>query len=226
MFSINPYETQEKELVNGMSALIGDMKFSDFYKGNWVLDVGCNIGVFIDHFLTQIPNVNILAFEPVKAYYNHCLTKYKDHSNIYFENAALSDMEGNGEIYVASKNIGWNTMISEATDEDNRETRQQIKTICFDRYYDYTGLSQNEVKFDFVKIDVEGYEYKVLQGMKNFLREQKPAILCEIGWGKGHPHWDEELQAFEYLYSIGYSREHEEEIQNLSCTKDFLFRST
>jgi hypothetical protein len=61
--------------------------------------------------------------------------------------------------------------------------------------------------------------------MKQFLKEQKPVILCEVAWGSNHPYWDRELKAFEYLYSLGYSRESEEYIRGLNATseKDILF---
>jgi len=30
-------------------------------------------------------------------------------------------------------------------------------------------------------------------------------ILCEVGWGKSHPKWDEEMKVFEELKKMGYS---------------------
>ena len=193
-----------------------------YYRGNWIIDVGCNIGMFIECVLERFPGASVLGFEPVKRHYDEARKLFANKGNVYLENYAVGDSDSEETIFVAKNNIGWNTMVGEMVDDDNRTSIQKVHTICFDKYWDYTGL---DVKVDIVKIDVEGYEYKVLNGMRRFLKDQRPTIICEIGWGKNHPHWDEELKAFEYLYSIGYSRENEEEILNLSCTKDFLFRS-
>ena len=59
----------------------------------------------------------------------------------------------------------------------------------------------------FVKIDVEGAEYKVLGGMIGAMKNwnKLPVILCEVGWGRSHPHWDEETAVFEQMEKIGYS---------------------
>jgi len=193
------------------------------YKGNWILDVGSNTGMFIECALEKFPNSFFLAFEPVKKYYEYCLSKFKGNNNIFFENAALSDSDRRDIIFVAEHNIGWNTMVREMVDEDNKRTQELIRSVCFDSYLDYTGL---DVVVDIVKIDTEGYEYKVINGMKRFLRDQKPAIICEIGWGQKHPYWKEELEAFEYLYSIGYDRSQEERIKGLTGTTDILFTAS
>jgi FkbM family methyltransferase len=49
-----------------------------------------------------------------------------------------------------------------------------------------------------VKIDVQGYEYKVVKGMTNFIKDYKPIIIVEQFLdGK------EDLQATEYCQSLG-----------------------
>jgi len=192
----------------------------DFYKGNWILDVGCNTGTFIECLLEKFPECNILAFEPVKKYYKYTLKKFKDMDNVFVENLALGDRNEKGVIHVAQDNPGWNTFVVDMVDEDNKNTVENVSIMSFDNYLDYTGL---EKTFDIVKIDTEGYEFKVLSGMHHFLRDQKPIIICEIGWGVNHPNWDEELEAFEYLYRIGYVCANKDEIATLQETKDFLF---
>lgn len=74
----------------------------------------------------------------------------------------------------------------------------------------------------FIKIDVEGSEYKVLRGMRQFIKNAnpKPILFIEIGWGKAHPQWDEELREFDYLYEYGYRRL---DLYNLKETTDQLF---
>jgi len=212
------YELQNLSLKKGIlfSILPNIIKF---YRGNGVVDIGSNTGMFIECFLEHFPNAQIIAFEPVKRYFDYSIEKFKDKENIIIENFALSDEEKEDEIFVAEINIGWNTLIKEKVDADNAGRKEKIRSICFDRYYEENRIG----KVDILKIDTEGFEYKVIKGMKKFLKEQKPAIVCEIGWGCNHPHWNEELEAFDYLYSIGYSRSREDYIRGLKETTDVVF---
>lgn len=192
--------------------------------GGWVLDVGSNTGSFIECVLDRFPSTNVLGFEPVRRYYANCRKRFRKRPNVRLENMALSDRQGRHEIFVARKNIGWNTMVAEKVDEDNEGRSEWIQCLRFDSYYFHRGLSRDKIKFDVVKIDVEGWEYKVLRGMRRFLQSQMPVIVCEIGWGRYHPHWREELKEFEYLCSIGYNREVLEQIKVLEGTTDVVFR--
>jgi hypothetical protein len=142
--------------------------------------------------------------------------KYRD-NDVFLYNLALSDEVKKQEIYISNSNIGWNTLVTEMCDG----TMQEHEIVdCFP--LDHFTYPNNPIEL--IKIDVEGYEWKVLNGMKKTLNRDHPTILCEIGWGCNHPHWKEELEAFEYLYSIGYSRETEEMIKNLKGTADIVFK--
>jgi hypothetical protein len=78
-------------------------------------------------------------------------------------------------------------------------TREQVRVKPFETE-SLTGVPC------LVKIDVEGAEFRVL-GMMSALENwtPRPAILCKIGWGKGHPYWSEELAAFTQLGKLGYA---------------------
>ena len=58
----------------------------------------------------------------------------------------------------------------------------------------------------FIKIDVEGGEYDVLQGMSSLLKNQKPLLLIEIWKGQFDPSGINPFfrKTFELLFSFGY----------------------
>ena len=220
MLDVEELGKQSKELqISIRESLFPQIE--KYFKGNWIVDIGSNVGAFIDCSLELYPDAAILAFEPVRDYYQYTIDIYKDLDNVHVENLALSDKNGTADIFVATKNIGWNTMIGEMIDDDNAENVQAIKTTSFDLYLDYTGLAEDPI--DIIKIDTEGYEYKVINGMRRFLQRQKPVILCEIGWGKNHPFWDEELAAFNYLFGLGYKVKDNINIESLRATQDVIF---
>ena len=62
------------------------------------------------------------------------------------------------------------------------EEKPKIKMQSLDRYWLHCQTSNDKIA-DVVKIDVEGYEYRVVQGAVNFLKEIRPLIFLEV-----HPH--------------------------------------
>ena len=93
------------------------------------------------------------------------------------------------------------------------------------RRFDSTGITETPA---FIKIDVEGAEYKVFRGMFESMRTWKPlpVILCEVGWGQSHPNWREELLAFEELRKLGYDFYNRDQskvdIADLQATTDVI----
>lgn len=213
------FQRQVESMRSSITAELAHVR--KYFRGNWIIDVGSNVGAFIDCALQTFPGCTILAFEPVSSYYFYTVDRFLDNDNVYLENLALSDRNGTENIFVATKNIGWNTMVREMVDEDNEKQIEIIDTASLDSYLDYVGL--NDISVDIIKIDTEGFEYKVISGMQRFLQTQKPAILCEIGWGKKHPFWNEELIAFDYLYGLGYKTIGDIAIENLEGTTDVIF---
>jgi FkbM family methyltransferase len=61
----------------------------------------------------------------------------------------------------------------------------------------------NIEKIDLIKIDVEGYEYKVLMGMKEILEKNKPNILIELNYKK-HIMDYEIPEILEFFRGYGY----------------------
>ncbi len=55
----------------------------------------------------------------------------------------------------------------------------KIKTIILDKY-----CKNNSIKPNFIKIDAEGTEYLILQGMSYLLKSSRPIISLEMGGGK------------------------------------------
>jgi len=216
------YNKALKQGVQGVLDLIPNLSVN-----NMILDVGSNTGMFIECMQERFPTIPILAFEPVKEYYEYSINNFKQ-KNICIENFALSDKNEFLEIHVAKTNlsfpgrpanIGWNTFVKEMTDLDNENNTEMVQCIIFDDYY----TKKNIGAIDLVKIDTEGYEYKVLNGMRKFIKKNMPIILCEVGWGGNHPYRCKELEEFEYLYSIGYDTNVRQEIANAQGTIDAVF---
>ena len=71
-------------------------------------------------------------------------------------------------------------------------------TITGDEYCEAAGIT----RIDFVKIDVDGYEFPVLQGFQHTLRRCRPKILIEIA-----PYFYDATQAADFERFIGFLRD-------------------
>lgn len=180
------------------------------------IDVGANTGLFTSQVVLSRPEAKGYLFEPVPEYAQCCEERFKGYNNLNIENLALSDSEGSLTLWMGKDNLGWNTLVAPKT--DSSMTPIQIKAVTFDDYAEAVGI--NEI--DIIKIDVEGAEYLVLEGMKRTLSrlKKKPVILCEIGWGcNSHPEWEREKAIFEWLFENGYERCD----YNVTSTSDVVF---
>lgn len=163
-------------------------------------DVGANIGYFTK-ILAETTDFHGSAhlFEPVPNLYRLCEqtlegAPYRAHIHPF----GLSDTDQEMEIFVSNQgNLGWNTIVAERAGAGMDPVRIQV------RAFDSSGVTEVP---SLIKIDVEGAEYLVLRGLLTSLASwaPKPAILCEIGWGQAHPHWEDELKTFAELASLGY----------------------
>lgn len=191
------------------------------------LDVGANIG-FFTKVLARETNFRGTAhlFEPLPHLVNHArATASRLPFSAPVHAFGLGDEDTKLRLFIdAAGNFGWNTMVAEKASPGMVPIRIRIRR--FD-----PKMIRNRVP-SFVKIDVEGAEYRVLRGMLPALEEwnPRPPILCEIGWGVNHPNWDEELAVFKELAALGYEavklNRQPIDLEALDKTTDVLFIPT
>jgi len=173
-----------------------ELNFDDIYlmklnKSPIIFDVGANRGQTIERFLKIFPNCIIHAFEPIKEEYLGIKKKYEDNKNVHINNLALGDKEedkqfnvmirsGNSSFYDLNENTEWLKTRKKQSQTDVKDFKKSIanvKVTTLDKYCE-------EKKIDFIdllKIDVQGYEEKVLKGsMQMFLENNIDAVETEI----------------------------------------------
>lgn len=188
-----------------------------------IVDVGANIGYFTLRLLEKMDfSGKAHLFEPIPNLANLCKETFKDKPwNVQIHPYALGDKNGNAVIYVAQDgNIGWNTLEAEKTSRDMKPLEISIKR------FDSLGITDLQL----IKIDVEGSEYKVLNGMMAALKilDPLPIIAVEVGWGRNsHPHWDREYAVFKELLDLGYQSvgvdDQKIDLNDITSTQDVFF---
>lgn len=142
-----------------------------------IVDVGCHVGYYSLVAAKAAPSdARIYSFEPVQQNFemakeNIALNNYR---NIFLYQTALSNTNG-----VLTINVGEdeNRGMSSINFHDHLSgKKEEVKTQTLDSFCNEQAIQQ----VDLIKIDVEGSEYYVLQGMKATLEQNRPVVLIEI----------------------------------------------
>jgi len=147
-------------------------------KEDCCLDLGSHVGFFTMLFARLVgKDGKVFSFEPVKEGHNFQKKSVKKNrfSNIKLFNFALGDVVEDKKAYVFSDSGMARFDRSILGLEESQQTDIfQIRTL--DSISEVTKLE----KLDFMKIDIEGFEYRALLGGKNTIKKYKPNMLIEI----------------------------------------------
>ena len=164
-------------------------------QNNVVIEVGANIGA---HTL-QIAKLagkkgRVIAIEPTQ----FAIEKLKKNislnpniSNITVVKKVVSDVEARGKDAI---NSDWSMNSQQSPEKINFLSTTVDKLV--------EGLELCHV--DLLKIDVDGYDYKVLKGAKETIRKEKPTIFIELCEYTLQQKGDSIVDIFNFLEGFGY----------------------
>lgn len=161
----------------------------DISIGEWInkinietiIDVGSNEGQFIKKIDGIIPGRKIIAFEPIKSVYEILLRNTKG-LNITVHNMALSDENTTSEINVSKNFVSSSVLDMESIHKKVYPESEYIKkeTIQLRRADDIIDIKNKKGNI-LLKIDVQGYENKVLAGADNLIK-MVDAVIIEFSF--------------------------------------------
>jgi len=147
--------------------------------GQTVLDVGANLGYYTLLFARAVGvSGRVFAFEPVEdnvklLEQNIELNGYR---NVTVIRKAVIDTTGLGQMFLSTSCCGNHTLF--APEENSSSVR--VETISLDEYFhEYRG------RIDFVKIDAEGAEGRIVRGMHFLLNENRHMKIVIEYWPFG-----------------------------------------
>jgi FkbM family methyltransferase len=133
-----------------------------------IVDVGANTGVYSLVAAAVNPAAQIFGFEPVAElfarYGRNCRL---NGFNIRAYEAALSNTKGTGVMR------GW---VLERASAARSNSVAHVATYRLDEIAETAGIDE----LDLLKIDVEGHEPEVLEGMGMLLSKFRPTLLIEV----------------------------------------------
>ncbi|MFA5934676.1 MAG: FkbM family methyltransferase [Candidatus Paceibacterota bacterium] len=157
-------------------------------------DIGANTGWYTMLSSSINNDCTVHSFEPVQEHID-CLKESiflnRKEKQVTIHEIALSNKKGEVEIKLA----GTGSSIEENFLKVNKGSRK-IKTNALDSFMEEMPLP------DFIKIDVEGHEYKVLQGSDQIINKSKPILFIEICYSLNNDNRDFINKDFDDIFTF------------------------
>ena len=153
------------------------------------LDIGANVGLWSRDLVKQFEQVQ--AFEPVEIF-RECLIKNVSAANFSVSDLALGDQDTQATMIITAGNTG-HSHLDPATMGTG-----SVKVVRLD--------SLDLPAVDYIKIDCEGFEYRVLLGAEKTIRRQRPMVVVEQKPHKAYSSDYGQHAAIELLQSWGMTK--------------------
>lgn len=153
-------------------------QISDLLENSTVIDVGANVGSYSDKIKSYAPTASLYSFEPHPKTFERLIAQSKIHSYEAINAGCGSEnKEANIYDYKDAENMGtahatlYEDVISQIHAGDSRSW--MVKIVKLDDF----AREKNIDRIRLVKIDVEGAELEVLNGMKSLVDSGKVDIV-------------------------------------------------
>jgi FkbM family methyltransferase len=141
--------------------------------GDTVIDAGANIGIFAIKVSHDFPGTKIYSFEPSKETFAVLRENTKPYPNVTCVNKGLGDSESEKAMsrHVASS-VGSRMDDSSMGKLPRNAAPETVSITTLDAF-----TAKENLQVDFIKIDTEGYEAKILTGATQTIRSFKPTVV-------------------------------------------------
>lgn len=141
-----------------------------------IFDVGAHVGDWTRLVLNHNPKAEIHCFEP-SAFTFKKLSSQNFPSRVICNSFGLSSHIGEAKLQVFVEGDGMNSLYRrEGLQDRGISVQEKQETISLQTLDEYCQKKKIQ-SIDFLKIDVEGHELKVLRGSEKMLREKRIGII-------------------------------------------------
>lgn len=172
-------------------------KFINDKKGSLTLiDVGANVGDTVSLITDEVTG-KFLCIEPFEKYFQLLLMNTENMQNVVCEKVLLSEEEDIVNVSLV-QDAGTAYVSEQATGDANTQYLATTVDKLVEKHQDFWQTN-------ILKVDTDGYDYKIIRGSRKLLSESKAVIYFEFS-----PHHlinlgENPTSIFEYLLELGYS---------------------
>ena len=184
--------------AEGYEERFSERMLAELRPGDVVWEVGANVGLYTREFCARVgAEGRVIAFEPTPVCYETliraCATELSQ--NCETHQLALGAQNGQVEMQLAEDPLG--ATHSVLTDE---QKQTGVETIAVEMVRGDALASERGMSLpNFLKVDVEGSELDVFQGLGEVLADPGcRAVFCEVHFGllaeRGQPYASQEIE--------------------------------
>ena len=144
--------------------------------GDVIIDAGANIGVFSAMVAHKFPHARVYAVEPTHETFGVLVKNMAAYSNVVCVESGLGNQEEKKELTRYDNHPGTARIDGSVLSEHDPKYGHIVSETASLTTIDALVAKQNIPRVDFIKMDTEGYEAKILTGAKDTIRRWKPVI--------------------------------------------------
>ncbi len=190
-------------LLYDLGLLKNDARFKYHYmvkqvinKDDVVLDIGANLGYFSKNFARLTPEGKVISIEPIPQFYAILKKFLSQYPNVDLHNVAFGQEEGSITMVLPKSNGMIRTglpHISKSKEEQSLHATQDVQIVQGSKFL------HNLEKLNYIKCDIEGYEWNVLRDLKPLIEQFQPYVQIEVA-----P--ENRSQVFDFFKSLDYTQ--------------------
>jgi len=144
-----------------------------------VLDIGANIGTTTLKLAKKANKGKVISYEPSKPTFERLRENVamNNFANIFPQNTGIGDSIAEFPLHnIDVTNPGMNRIIQDQSRIPDGIPAETIRITTLENSMRAIGID----KIDAIKIDVEGFEYQVINGSLELLKKNKPFLFIEL----------------------------------------------
>ena len=175
-------------------------------SGDVVLDIGANIGSHTLPLARLVGDIgHVYAFEPTDFAINKLHNNLNLNTNLIKRVTVCQAMLVSNENILVEKELfsSW-PLVGDNKLHEKHKGQLMVTTGARAATLDNIVKEYNITRIDFIKLDVDGFEYSVLSGGEKTLKKFKPTILMELAPYLFKNQKNEFIQMIELYKKLGY----------------------
>lgn len=188
-------------------------------EGDVVLDIGANLGYFSKLFARKNTKGTLYSIEPIPMFFSRLKVILSSYSHVKLIHAALGASHGNLHMIMPVQQGVMRTGLPHVISEEEAKLNPDHLTVPVQSARDFLA---NLPHLDYIKCDIEGYEWTVFSTLGVELERLRPLVQIEIS-ERYITEFCEFFKGLNYVQCGLYDSKLIEEFGTQRVTSDFLF---